>query len=249
MQNNQININRVNQKIKPKNRQKTIQRRTIIVAIIAASPWLLYFVDENIVHPAILFLGLIIAISAVVVSKMFKCRSNKLQTLITGENLIASWILNPRAKKQYAKHLFQQEQSRNLLIYLVIAFFVIVVFGAFVIFGDSDIAIHMFLSGVGLLALLAIFAFGMPYYYRYQNLKQDGYILIGKKYAYVNGYFHNWDFPLSGINKVKIITDPFYGLHIQYYYTDRTLLHKETIEIPANATLDLRETVELILNG
>jgi hypothetical protein len=79
----------------------------------------------------------------------------------------------------------------------------------------------------------------MPFYYKYQNSKNDGNILIGAKFAYINGYFHNWDFPLSGIKKASIIDQPFYGLYIQYYYTDRTFTNTEELNIPAPKQLDL----------
>ena len=75
-------------------------------------------------------------------------------------------------------------------------------------------------------------------------MKGDGNVLIGKKFAYINGFFHNWDFPLSGIKKVKIVEKPFYGLFIQYYYTDRTLINTEELTIPAPKDIDL----QMVLN-
>ncbi len=70
-------------------------------------------------------------------------------------------------------------------------------------------------------------------------MQGDGKILIGKKFAYVNGFFHNWDFILSGIKKSRIIDQPFYGLYIQYYYTDLTLTNTEEVNIPAPKDVDL----------
>ena len=78
-----------------------------------------------------------------------------------------------------------------------------------------------------------------PYYYYRRNMKGDRQILIGKKYAYLNGIFHNWDFPLSGLKKVKVIKKPFYGLSFTYYYTDRTWQNTEELEIPAPENIDL----------
>jgi hypothetical protein len=74
-------------------------------------------------------------------------------------------------------------------------------------------------------------------------MKGDGNILIGAKYAYINGYFHNWDFPLSGLSMVKAINEPFYGIYLSYYYTDRTLRHSEEIYIPSNKEVDLEKLI------
>ncbi|RUA12376.1 MAG: hypothetical protein DSY82_01445, partial [Flavobacteriia bacterium] len=122
-------------------------------------------------------------------------------------------------------------------------FIAIIVFGIFILVIDEG-KMAMFLILLGLIAFLAAFAFGMPFYYRFKNLRGDGKILLGAKYAYINGYFHNWDFPLSGLSKVKPIKDPFYGINLIYYYTDRTLKNSEELFIPANEDIDIKALVE-----
>ena len=79
-----------------------------------------------------------------------------------------------------------------------------------------------------------------------KNSKADGHILIGAKYAYINGFFHNWDFLLSGLSSVKIITEPFYGINLAYYYTDRTFTHSEELLIPANTETNLEDLVGVL---
>lgn len=86
--------------------------------------------------------------------------------------------------------------------------------------------------------LLVVFAASkfLPVYYYRQNLKGDRQILIGEKYAYFNGYFHNWDYPLSGLSKVKEIKKPFHGIYLAYYYTGLTwrLVHEIKFPFPEN---------------
>ena len=105
----------------------------------------------------------------------------------------------------------------------------------------SGIGRKLFMLAVlaGLISFLALFAYGMPFYYKISNKRGDGKILIGAKYAYINGYFHNWDFLLSGLSKVKAINKPFYGINLVYYYTDRTLQHSEELFIPVNEDIDI----------
>lgn len=64
--------------------------------------------------------------------------------------------------------------------------------------------------------------------------KGDRQIFIGEKYAYFNGYFHNWDYPMSGLTKAKAIKKPFHGIHLAYFFTDLTWrhLHEIKIQIP-----------------
>ncbi|MCB0663791.1 MAG: hypothetical protein KDC24_13675, partial [Saprospiraceae bacterium] len=143
----------------------------------------------------------------------------------------------------YVQHLYEEMTSKNKAMYLVIALLTVIIFGITILVIDEG-QLFMAIVGVGLLVLLALFAFGMPTYYKNSNLKGDGIILIGSKYAYLNGYFHNWDFPLSGLEKVKKIKKPFYGLEIHYFFTDRTMTHTMEIQIPAPTNIDLDAVIE-----
>lgn len=99
--------------------------------------------------------------------------------------------------------------------------------------------------------LLTIFLFSriMPYYYYSRNVKGDGHVLIGSKYAYVNGYFHNWDFPLSGLKNLKVISQPFKGISLTYYYTDRTWRNEHTLNIPVEKETDIEALIICIRQG
>ena len=199
------------------------------------------------IHPSIAFISFFLLISSIVIGFIFRSREKKLQSLITGENLIASWALNAIEKEQYVHHLFQNEKGKNKGIFIITTVLIVIIFGIFILFIDEGKA-AMFFIMLGLIAFIALFAFGMPFYYKQQNSTNDGYILIGKKYAYINGYFHNWDFPLSGIKKASIINEPFYGLHIQYYYTDRTLTNTEELNIPAPENINLQDVLNSLKN-
>ena len=194
------------------------------------------------IHPAIAFLSFFIVVSSIVISYMFKSREEKKQTLITGENLLAEWTLTSEQKESYANYLFENEKNNNKFILYSIAAIAIVVFGIFILVIDEG-KLFMFLILIGLILFLASFSYGMPFYYKKSNLKGDGKILIGAKYAYINGYFHNWDFPLSGLKKVQKIESPFYGLNFVYYYTDRTLSHNEELFIPVPEDIDLTKLI------
>jgi len=237
-------IEKINKKIALKNNQSGIVKGAWYSAGIFLLIIILAFMDLDFlpIHPAIVMISIFFLIMSLVVGFMFRSREKKLQTLISGKNLISEWTLTNEQKKVYANYLFKQEAGKNIIILFSIATIAIVVFGIFILVIDEG-KFAMFLVLIGLIAFLSIFAFGMPFYYKIKNANGDGNILIGAKYAYINGYFHNWDFPLSGLSKVKIINEPFYGIYLAYYYTDRTLKHSEELFIPTNKNVDVEDLI------
>ena len=242
-------IDRINKKITIQNSQSSIVKKSWFAAAIFSLVIILAFMDLDVlpIHPSIAFISFFFLLSSIVIAFIFRSREKKLQSLITGKNLIASWTLNAIEKEQYVHHLFQNEKGKNKGIFIITTVLIVIIFGIFILFIDEGKA-AMFFIMLGLIAFIALFAFGMPFYYKQQNSTYDGYILIGKKYAYINGYFHNWDFPLSGIKKASIINEPFYGLHIQYYYTDRTLTNTEELNIPAPVNINLQDVLNSLKN-
>ena len=239
-----VNINKINHKIELKNNQKLIVKNSLIAAVFFALIAALTLLEQSPLAALwyLTLLSFFLTIISLIIAWMTHGRAKKLQTLISGENLLASWHLTPKQKKQYVNYLFEQKRGQNIAILLSISIITVIVFVTFILFIDEG---KLAMLGVmfALILFLALFAFGMPFYYRYQNNKGDGQVLIGAKYTYINGYFHNWDYPLSGLSKIKIIKKPFYGIDLVYYYTDRTLQHQEEILIPANKEIDLHSLV------
>ena len=242
---NKSELNKINQTIKLQNNQTSIVKKSWIAAGFFAFIVVLAIMDlvSLPIHPAIVMLSIFFCLSAVIIGFMFRSREKKLQSLISGEKLLAAWTLSDFEKQNYVNFLFENEKSKNRGLLMVISVISVVVFGVFILIIDEG-KLAMFFVLIGLIVFLSFFAFGLPFYYRNRNLKNDGKILIGKNFAYINGFFHNWDFPLSGIKKAKIIKQPFYGLYIKYYYTDRTLTNTEELNIPASEYIDLRPLVD-----
>ena len=242
---NEANIEKINKKLAIENNQNQIVKRSLIVAGIFGVLMILPFMDWSPFARfwALTMISFFVVLISLIIAWMFRGRSKKLQTLISGENLLASWIMSASQKKRYIDYLYNQQKGQNMAILASIAVIAVVVFGVFILFID-DGKLAMIGVMIGTILFLALFAFGMPLYYRFSNQKGDGQVLLGAKYAYINGYFHNWDYPLSGLSKIKIIQEPFYGIDLSYYYTDRTLKHQEEILIPANEELDLTSLVQ-----
>ena len=240
-------LKKLNNAITLKNNQTGIVKKALYSAIFFALVILVAIMDFDAlpIHPAIVMISIFFLLMSLVIAFMFRSREKKLQSLISGENLIAAWTLTDNEKHNYVNFLYSNEKSKNMGLLIVISILAIVIFGIFILVIDEG-KLFMFLALIGLLVFVSFFAFGMPYYYRNRNLKNDGKILIGKNFAYINGFFHNWDFPLSGIKKVKVIKEPFYGLYIKYYYTDRTFTNTEELNIPASEWIDLSPLVAVL---
>jgi len=245
---NVIGINdfeQINKTITIQNNQTNIVKKSCYAAGFFALLILVAFMDLDglPIHPAIVMISIFFFIMSIIIGIMFRSREKKLQSLITGENLITTWTLTSDEQRNYVNYLFKYESGKNQILLFSIGSIAIVVFSVFILVIDEG-KLAMFFVLLGLIAFLSLVAFGMPFYYRHKNLNNDGKILIGKKFAYVNGFFHNWDFPISGIRNVKIIKKPFYGLYIKYYYTDRTLTNTEELNIPAPKQFDLQNVID-----
>lgn len=243
----QSRIDNINQKITLENNQTSVVKKAWYSASFFMLIIVLAILDLDMlpIHPSVVMISIFFLMASLIIGYMFRSREKKLQSLITGENLLASWTLNKTQKDAYVTYLFEHEKGKNSAIFIVISVMAIIIFGIFILVIDEG-KLAMFLVLLGLLVFLSFFAFGMPWYYRYQNSKNDGMVLIGAKFAYINGYFHNWDFILSGLSKVKIMKTPFYGINLVYYYTDRTLTNTEELFIPANEEDALDELVSIL---
>jgi hypothetical protein len=247
---NQFNFIEIPKNIKVKNTQAAIVNKSLVVAAIAIILTYLVFSDGNPLSGiwAVGLIAIFAALAAVITAVIFKSRAKKMKSLISGESVLASWILDDTGKSQYVNYLYQNEIAKNKAIFWITTILIVIIFSLFIVFIDEGKE-AMALVMITLVALIALFAFGMPKYYRSKNSAADGKILIGKKFAYINGFFHNWDFPLSGIKKAKVIQEPFYGLHIQYYYTDRTFTNTEELNIPAPKNIDLQRLSKQLLEN
>jgi len=244
-----VNFNAINKRISIQNSQSKIVKRSRYAAFFF---FILMFLPFQEWGPftgfwAMAIISFFLVIVSIIIGYVFRTREKKLGTLISGENLLAHWELSPELQKTYVDALYKKEIQNNIGILLWVGIIAAVVFGLFILTID-EAQFTMVLVYIGLMVLMSIFAFAMPVYYRYQNRRNDAQILIGAKYAYINGFFHNWDFPLSGIKKAAIMDKPFYGLQIDYYYTDRTFVNNESLKIPAPKDVDLEKLIDQLNN-
>lgn len=228
-----------------KNTQWIIVKRSLILAVIfggACFSSVFARPGDTWQYPVCL-LSVFLMVTSLAIAFIFRSRARKMDQLIArSPELLAQWSLSKTMKLDYAEAIRQIMRTRNNALLIIVTFFTVLITGAFLVFMDESRGMFAVIMGSVYLFPLAAALFFPGYYYR-RNLKGDGIVLIGKKFAYFNGVFHNWDFPLSGLTTVKPIKKPFNGLYLAYYYTDRTFTHSAEIQVPSPDNINLQELV------
>lgn len=233
---------------RPKNRQKLQAKAFWGSALCFALLALLPFLEGNPLTGAwaLAFFAIFLLVGSIVIARIFHARAQRMEALLSSEGLLARWELDDEMLCAYVD--LQREESKGksqALMWVVGALFALVtVVFLFIVEREEILGFSLIMGSILLLVFAASRFF--PWYYARRNLKADRQILVGRRYIYVNGYFHDWDYPLSGLDRVAVLQKPFPGLHLVYHYTDRTLRNTHELKIPAPADLDLRRLVEEI---
>lgn len=229
-------------RLKPtvKNKQWKIFRNLIIISMIFFILMILPFIEGNPLSNLwfVAFLGFFLTISFFVAALIFRNRARKMDKLLQNITLIAEWDMDEDMKMEYVNAMRTAAKKKNNAVMWIVGIFFVVISIPFLFFLEGDER-GGFLATMGSVLLLVFIASQFfPWYYYKRNLKGDGKVMIGEKFAYFNGYFHNWDFPLSGLSKIKLVKKPFRGVLISYYYTDLTLVNSHTITVPIPENYD-----------
>ncbi len=206
------------------------------------------FSEENryLSRSALIFISFFLSIAAFIIYRLFKYRAKKFIELTQGQ-AIYHLVLSENEKISLANHTYNYLLHKNSSLFWVISTLSTIIFGIFIVFGEKEARVPMIMVLVLLISLLAFLAFFMPRYFRNAHLKGNGLVFIGKHSAYVNGFFHLWDFPLSRIEEAKIIKEPFSGIYIAYSYRNPHFKNYEELFIPIPKNENLRLIVDKIL--
>lgn len=233
---------------KIKNKQKIIARKAWMMAILFSILTLLPFFGNTCLAGSwwLSFVAFFLTLAGIVTALIFGSRSRKMKKLLNREQLIAQWQLDRESLKSFADENFRIQQNRNKVLLRITGVFFALVTIIFLFFLDKDE--RLFFLGIMFSVFLIVLAFAllMPHWYRYCNKKGNGAVLIGKKYLYLNGTFHNWDFPMSRFEKAEETVTPFRGIILAYRYTDRTGSHRCELKIPVPVNVDIKMLIRQI---
>lgn len=232
---------------KIKNRQAKAARNSIVFAFVSAILVVLPFYEGNPLSDlwGITFIALCSLITSLIVAMMYNNRSKKMKSLLNLSKLLAGWDMDQEMKNSYVAELSREIYSRSKMLLWVISGFFLFFVVLFLFFTGDDWPLFLAIMGS---AYLVIFIAGIsaPPYYTSRNKRGDGHVLIAAKYIYINGFFHNWDFPLSGLESIKPIKEPFHGIELIYYYTVRHTVQTQEIRIPIPDFIDSEKLIAQI---
>lgn len=233
---------------KIKNNQREISRISGSMAIIFLLVFLFTIHKNSFLFGlwALTLSSISLVVALLVASLIFGNRAKKLDNLLKGNMTVGEWELSAEQLNQYASTLKENALQKNKAVtWVVFAMFILIAM-PFLFFLESD-EIMGFLIIIGSICLITFIASRfIPYFYYFSNMRGDRQILIGKKYAYINGYFHNWDYSLSGLISVKAVKEPFPGIMIKYYYTDKTWRNEHTLVVPTSTGINIEDLIRKI---
>jgi len=231
------------------NRQAKAARNSLIVAALSAVLMVLPFYEGNPLSDlwGISFIALCSLITCLIVALMYGKRSKKMKTLLDKSELLAGWDMDREMKEIYVAEFRREIYSRSKMLLWVISGFFVFFTVLFLFIVKDDWPVFVGIMGSSYLVILAAGLLAPPYYTS-RNRKADGHVLVGAKYIYINGYFHNWDFPLSGLTSIKPIEKPFRGIELVYFFTVRRNVQTQEIRIPVPAFVD-QEKIILQIQG
>ncbi|WP_372949302.1 hypothetical protein [Mariniphaga sp.] len=229
-----------------KNKQRTTARTFHVLALLGVIMVIVPNVKGHTLSGAwaLAFLAAFVTITSFVVGLIFSRRAKKMDSLQSGEKLLVHLEMTGEMKKQYATALRDESRAKNKAVMWVVGVLFVVITIPFLFFLEKDEIVGFVFIMAAIFFVVFVASKFFPVYYYRKNLKGDNQILIGEKYAYFNGYFHNWDYPLSGFSKVKAIKEPFHGIYLAYYYTDLTWRHTHEIKFPLPENFDPKPIVE-----
>jgi len=160
---------------------------------------------------ALQFLGLFLLITGLVTAAIFGTRARRLEAMLRGQELLAHWVYDTRQKEEQARRDLATTRSRNRGLLLIVAVFVVACTLLFVVIGflegEEENMPGFVAIMLGVLALVAAFALGMPFLQYRRALRSSGEAVIAGNGLYLNGVMHTWNAPLALMEGVDLVDD------------------------------------------
>jgi hypothetical protein len=160
---------------------------------------------------ALLFVGFFVVLIGLITAGIFGHRAARLNSIFSGEKLLAHWVYDPTQVEKQAQRDRQATRNANLGLFLVIAGFMLACIILFAVYGYASgqgDSMPWFIGGmVGVLLLLAAFAFGMPYVQYRRAVRSTHEAVIAANGLYINGALHIWNAPLAALDGVSFVED------------------------------------------
>jgi hypothetical protein len=156
-------------------------------------------------------LGGFITLVGVITAAMFGYRAARLESIFSGRHLLAHWVYDSGQVEKQAQEDLRERKEGNRVLFLVIAFFMlacIILFTSYGYLSGEGESMPCFVGlMLGILFILAAFAFGMPYVEYRRAVRSSHEAYIATNGLYINGTLHTWNAPLAVLDDVSFVQD------------------------------------------
>jgi len=232
-----------------KNRQKKIYQVFLALTVVFTVLVFLtigFFDSFGDSAPPILFLSFFLGIVCLICTFIFLKRSKEIEHALKDQSYIVQWDYTAEKWKAFMEKEDDFRTGERQVAFFFLTIITVIIFMMFVIFGEEDAKLAMFLVMLGLIVLYAMAAFIVPWLIRKLRKPEDVTILILPKGVLLNKQFHSWDFPMSKLASATYEKKPFQHLEIVYDFVDRTGPRSYTINVPVPEAVDEKKALSVI---
>ena len=152
-------------------------------------------------------LGILIVIVGVVVAITYARRASKLDAVFEGKDLLAHWTYTSEEWQSYTENENREQKADKKKLFLLVAVIAIVIGIGFLVF-DRENGKYGFFACLGIIVIIAPFAFLPPLFDYRRNKKRVGEAYIARNGVYLNQVFHNWDMMGARLDSVVYEEEP-----------------------------------------
>jgi len=179
---------------------------------------------------AISVIAAFLAIMCLITAAVYYRMSQKLKKIISGEGLILHWSYEKSQWQKFSDKEYKFEKRSKLMLLALVAVIALVIFSAFAVI-NPETAPVMMASAFGLVALLSIFAFLVPWLNFRSRKNSTGELYLSNNGLYLGGLFHTWGFLGSKLESA-VFNENEMLITLEYSYPTRTGTSVETVHVP-----------------
>jgi hypothetical protein len=218
---------------KIENTQKRPLLAWIIITIVSffSGIYAMAYFDLNSFHGGLFMVSLLFFVTGIVCIFIFYRRYVALDHAIKNHDIIAQWKYSRKDWADFLEweYVFRKKENKQKFWLLTAVTVSIMVVFILVI---PEAKLEMFFVLLGLLAFYLVLAFFLPSIIQHLRASKDASVLIIDKGVLFNRSYHTWDFPLSKLEKVKLMEKPSIHIRLVYGFFDRLGPRSYTLNIP-----------------
>jgi hypothetical protein len=185
-----------------------------------------------------------LAIMGIIIALIYMARARKLDKILKGTNLLAHWTYSQDEWQQFTEEEYKRQKAGNKGLFIIIAAISLVIGIIFFII-DHDAGKWVFLTMVGVVALIGFVAWFTAFYNHWQNKNSLGEVYFTPDAVYLNRQLH--DFKSLDAKLENVALKGKLHPYIEFVYSAPTRAGRQDyqarVPIPQGKDAEARELV------